>query len=67
MKEGAERHGGSAAAEPILLSPPHLSGEEIQFLANAVNSNWIAPAGPDLDAFEEEVAELVGGAGGAGD
>ena len=51
---------------PILLSPPHLSGEEIELVSAAFASNWIAPAGPDLDAFEEEVAAKVGVAAAAG-
>lgn len=51
---------------PILLSPPHLSGEEVDLVSRAIASNWIAPAGPDLDSFEEEVAEKVGVTAGAG-
>lgn len=44
----------------ILLSPPSLSGEEARFLAEALASNWIAPVGPDVDAFEREVAAAAG-------
>jgi dTDP-4-amino-4,6-dideoxygalactose transaminase len=44
----------------LLLSPPHLSGRELDFLRDAVESNWIVPLGPHVDAFEREVAELVG-------
>ena len=44
---------------PILLSPPHLSGEEEQLLLKAMASNWIAPIGPDLEAFERELATRV--------
>ena len=50
----------------ILLSPPHLSGEEVNLVSAAIASNWIAPAGPDLELFEKEVAEKVGVAGAAG-
>jgi len=52
--------------EPILLSPPHLSGEEIKLITNAIESNWIAPVGPDLDAFEAELAAKVGVSAAAG-
>lgn len=42
----------------ILLSPPHLDGDEAERLAAAVASNWIAPVGPELDAFEAELAAV---------
>ena len=44
----------------IYLSPPHLSGLEAQFLQEALESGWIAPLGPQVDAFEREFAEAVG-------
>jgi pyridoxal phosphate-dependent aminotransferase EpsN len=44
----------------IFLSPPHLSGREDAFIAEAVASNWIAPLGPFVSRFEREFAELVG-------
>ena len=44
----------------IYLSPPHMSGLEMQFVQEAFNSNWIAPLGPNVDAFECEFAEAVG-------
>ncbi len=43
----------------ILLSPPDLSGNEIELLRDAVESNWIAPLGPHVDAFEAELAARV--------
>jgi dTDP-4-amino-4,6-dideoxygalactose transaminase len=46
--------------EPILLSPPDVGPDERQFLLDALDSNWVAPAGPDLDAFEQDVAQVVG-------
>ena len=45
----------------IFLSPPHMSGEERALLLDAFDSNWIAPLGPHVDAFEREVAEYIGG------
>ena len=52
--------------QPILISPPHMSGEEAVLVASAIESNWIAPAGPDLDAFEKEVSKKVGVTGAVG-
>lgn len=47
----------------IYLSPPHMSGYEQEFVKNAFDSNWIAPLGPHVDAFEQEVADYVGAKG----
>jgi dTDP-4-amino-4,6-dideoxygalactose transaminase len=44
----------------IYLSPPHMSGLEQEFVKDAFESNWIAPLGPEVDAFEAEFAERVG-------
>ena len=44
----------------ILLSSPHLGEEEQVYVAQAFNTNWIAPVGPNLDAFEQELADKVG-------
>ena len=44
----------------IYLSPPHMSGYEEKFVAAAFRSNWIAPLGPMVDAFEREMCEYVG-------
>jgi len=44
----------------IYLSPPHLSGRELDYLEDAVDSNWIAPLGPHVEAFEAELAQQAG-------
>jgi pyridoxal phosphate-dependent aminotransferase EpsN len=44
----------------IHLSPPHLAGTELDYLRSAIESNWIAPLGPHVDAFETELALTVG-------
>ena len=44
----------------IFLSPPHMSGREIDFVNEAFASNYIAPLGPQVDAFEQEFAEKIG-------
>ena len=43
----------------IYLSSPHLGDEERKLLAEAVDSNWIAPLGPHVDAFEKEMTEYL--------
>ncbi len=43
----------------VFLSPPHLGGEEIGLVKKAFESNWIAPLGPNVDAFEREFSEFV--------
>jgi len=44
----------------IFLSPPHVGDTERNFIMAAFDSNWIAPVGPDLQAFETEFAAYVG-------
>ncbi len=44
----------------IFLSSPHMSGKELKYIKEAFETNWIAPLGPNVDAFEEEVAKYVG-------
>lgn len=44
----------------ILLSTPHLGEHEIGFVEEAFRTNWIAPLGPNVDAFEQELAHHVG-------
>jgi dTDP-4-amino-4,6-dideoxygalactose transaminase len=44
----------------IHLSPPHLGPEELRLVEEAFASNWIAPLGPHVDAFESEFAAAVG-------
>ena len=43
----------------LYLSPPHLSGGEWGLVRDALDSNWVAPLGPHVDAFESEFAALV--------
>ena len=44
----------------VYLSPPHIAGREAELVAEAIESNWIAPLGPHVDAFEAEVAAVAG-------
>ena len=47
-------------AKPILLSTPHMGDREHQFVTEAFETNWIAPIGPHVDAFEQEFCLTVG-------
>jgi len=44
----------------IYLSPPHIGADELELVKEAFVSNWIAPLGPHVDAFERELAEYLG-------
>jgi dTDP-4-amino-4,6-dideoxygalactose transaminase len=44
----------------IYLSPPHMGPAERELLLDAFDTNWIAPLGPHVDAFEREFCETVG-------
>lgn len=44
----------------LYLSPPCLTGEELALVQEAIESGWVAPLGPQVDAFEREFAEAVG-------
>ncbi|WP_342508573.1 aminotransferase class I/II-fold pyridoxal phosphate-dependent enzyme [Sporosarcina sp. FSL K6-2383] len=49
----------------IFLSSPHMSGNEQKYINEAFETNWIAPLGPNVNAFEEELATYAGTAGAA--
>lgn len=44
----------------ILLSTPHIGASEQAFVEEAFRTNWIAPLGPHVDAFEREMTAVVG-------
>lgn len=44
----------------IYLSSPTMHGEEQRFVQEAFDTNWVAPLGPHVNAFEEEMAAYVG-------
>ncbi len=43
----------------LFLSPPHMSGKEQAYIAEAFESNYIAPLGPFVKRFEESICEYV--------
>lgn len=44
----------------IYLSPPHMCGKELDYVKEAFASNWIAPVGPFVDAFEKDICDYTG-------
>lgn len=48
------------STERILMSKPDVGELEEEYVLAAIRSGWIAPLGPDVDAFEAEIAERAG-------
>lgn len=46
--------------EKIWLSSPHLTGEEQKYVKEAFDTNWIAPLGPNVNGFEQEICNYTG-------
>ena len=47
-------------ADRILMSPPDVTAAEEEAVIRAFRGGWIAPLGPEVDAFEQELAEFCG-------
>lgn len=52
--------GEGSVSSYLYMSPPDVGDLEATYVLDALHSNWVAPVGPQLTAFEEEVAALVG-------
>lgn len=52
---------GDQVKSRIWLSSPHMGGNEIDFVNQAFESNWIAPLGPNVDAFEKDLSQYLDG------
>lgn len=44
----------------IFLSPPHMGCHERKYVEDTFLSNWIAPLGPNVDGFEQDIAHYTG-------
>lgn len=44
----------------IYLSPPHLTGQEINYIKEALDTNWVSPYGSNIDAFEKQLETHFG-------
>lgn len=42
--------------EKIWLSSPHMGGNERQFVTEAFDTNWVAPLGPNVNGFEDDIS-----------
>jgi len=43
----------------IWLSSPHMSGNEIKFVTEAFDTNWVAPLGPNVNVFENDISNYI--------
>lgn len=44
----------------IYLSSPHMSGNEMQYIQEAFDTNWVAPLGKNVEMFEKEMCDYIG-------
>ena len=49
------------ATDKILLCLAHMSGEEMKYIQEAFDTNWVVPLGPNVNAFEKDLEQLCGG------
>ena len=47
--------------DKIWLSSPHMGENEFKYVKEAFDTNWIAPLGPHVDGFEQDIATYLGG------
>lgn len=45
----------------IWLSSPHMGGNELKYIHDAFDENWVAPLGPNVNSFEEKLHNFLGG------
>ncbi len=43
----------------IWLSSPHMGGNELKYVNEAFETNWVAPLGPNVNSFEKELAQYL--------
>lgn len=46
--------------DKIWLSSPHMGGTEQKYVQEAFDSNWVAPLGPNVNGFENDLAQFLG-------
>lgn len=47
--------------QKIYLSSPHLGQKERKYVKTAFDTNWVAPLGPNVTGFEEDIEHYLGG------
>ncbi|WP_336834213.1 aminotransferase class I/II-fold pyridoxal phosphate-dependent enzyme [Sphingobacterium siyangense] len=45
--------------EKIWLSSPHMGGNELKYIHEAFDQNWVAPLGPNVNGFEEDLESFL--------
>lgn len=48
------------ANEKIWLSSPHMGGGEQKYVQEAFDTNWVAPLGPNVSGFEQDLEQFIG-------
>jgi len=43
----------------VWLSSPHMGGNELKYVNEAFETNWVAPLGPNVNAFERELGKYL--------
>ncbi|OYQ43939.1 DegT/DnrJ/EryC1/StrS family aminotransferase [Flavobacterium aurantiibacter] len=46
--------------QKIWLSSPHMGGSELSYIHQAFDTNWVAPLGPNVEAFEQQLESFIG-------
>lgn len=46
-------------SEKIWLSSPHMGGTELKYIHEAFDANWVAPLGPNVNGFEEDLENFL--------
>ncbi|MCL1669915.1 aminotransferase class I/II-fold pyridoxal phosphate-dependent enzyme [Elizabethkingia ursingii] len=46
--------------DKIWLSSPHMGGNELKYIHEAFEENWVAPLGPNVNGFEEDIEHYLG-------
>jgi pyridoxal phosphate-dependent aminotransferase EpsN len=47
-------------SQKVLLSAPHMTGEEQKYIQSAIDENWVTPLGPNVTNFENEIVKYLG-------
>lgn len=51
----------SETKKRIYLCLAHMSGNEMKYIQEAFDTNWVVPLGPNVNGFEEDLKQFVGG------
>ena len=46
--------------QKVWLSSPHMGGNEMKYVQEAYDTNWVAPLGPNVNGFEQDLSNYVG-------